>query len=523
MSRSNIVDRRSTIEASYQRSESRSSNQFGNYTVYRNPQTKATLICKDFIYNSDDMAESHVRHRDYLLSLTHPYLINLLDYSVNLERGLCARRIYIREFYEAPVQNLQSFLTKQKVKHNFRKVPMELLTHLMYQMIEVNAWFQSKNIYHGNICPSTVMLNSIGTFKLFYKDGRTPERVQLEKLLREEPIYMSPKLYQSFRNKVFDKISHVPCKSDVFSLGIVLLEAGLLHNVQQIYEPNGTLNTLSLSRYVREFGEIYQDNPLLLSSVKRMVEINETARPDFASLKSAMPSYDKIKAYFSNMAQKPYPDNKLQKAIRQEQLQNKDQFNNDAIFNKAFDKNEALKINNYGVSKYNVKSQNNFVQHTTDQEANAKTPTDGSKFISDHTNKIEKNNVCAKRPQSVVTVIGNKRFFPSSTLNHTSTNIENPNNEAIYTGRIKIIGGKRYREKKEERVTKLQNGDIIRKDVYVLVEDNGSLVLNQTSIRPTSNTTNTFTSNSFFTEKDHNLPRRPMSQNYQSVKPHFRL
>ncbi len=63
----------------------------------------------------------------------------------------------------------------------------------------------------------------------------TSERVQIDKSFRGEPLYISPILFKAVKNRTLEKARHNPSKSDIFSLGLTILEAGLLKSIQEIY------------------------------------------------------------------------------------------------------------------------------------------------------------------------------------------------------------------------------------------------------------------------------------------------
>ena len=46
-------------------------------------------------------------------------------------------------------------------------------------------------------------------------------------MTKGEPIYLCPKLYENLRRNKFNSIDLDPVKSDVFSLGLVILEMAL--------------------------------------------------------------------------------------------------------------------------------------------------------------------------------------------------------------------------------------------------------------------------------------------------------
>lgn len=69
--------------------------------------------------------------------------------------------------------------------------------------------------------------------------------------------------------------------------------------IQSIYDENsGQFNECELEILLEEFGVKYPDNPLLITTVRKMVEVEESARPDFINIKNAIPPYDEVCEYF---------------------------------------------------------------------------------------------------------------------------------------------------------------------------------------------------------------------------------
>jgi len=70
-----------------------------------------------------------------------------------------------------------------------------------------------------------------------------------------------------------------------------------MKSIQGIYGISDNFEPKVLDELLNEFEDRYQDNPLLFTSLRKMLEINEEERPDFINLKSALPEYDVIKDY----------------------------------------------------------------------------------------------------------------------------------------------------------------------------------------------------------------------------------
>jgi hypothetical protein len=81
------------------------------------------------------------------------------------------------------------------------------------------------------------------------------------------------------------KVPHDRSKSDVFSFGLCLLEAGLLRDVQDVYdEEQNWVNTDLLDSYIDEFC-LRQFNTHLSELLKKCLITEESSRPDWLVLK----------------------------------------------------------------------------------------------------------------------------------------------------------------------------------------------------------------------------------------------
>ena len=94
-------------------------------------------------------------------------------------------------------------------------------------------------------------------------------------------------------------INYDKTKSDIFSLGLVILRAGILEQISGIYDMlRQTFNESELERLVNKFGEYYSDNVLLCSTLERMLKMNPTHRPTLLEIRERLPLYEQIKEHF---------------------------------------------------------------------------------------------------------------------------------------------------------------------------------------------------------------------------------
>ena len=103
---------------------------------------------------------------------------------------------------------------------------------------------------HGDIRPLYITYDGY-EFKLADRlgDPSSPNQVQINNINNERSLYMSNVLYEKLTKYIGNfkkvisidnpvgtlKVRHNPYKSDIFSLGLVIVEAGNLTSVQDIY------------------------------------------------------------------------------------------------------------------------------------------------------------------------------------------------------------------------------------------------------------------------------------------------
>jgi hypothetical protein len=116
-------------------------------------------------------------------------------------------------------------------------------------------------------------------FKLSDRLGNplVPDQAQLMNMRNEEPLYMSPHLFESFINGL-NQIKLNPYKNDVFALGLIILEAGLLEPIQNLYNyETGEFQYGFLENYKEKFFNKY-DDAILRELLDKILEVDEDKR-----------------------------------------------------------------------------------------------------------------------------------------------------------------------------------------------------------------------------------------------------
>jgi serine/threonine protein kinase len=163
------------------------------------------------------------------------------------------------------------------------------LTAMVRSIVTANAFLQQKGMKHGDIRPSAIVIGYGDQFKLFENIRDQPGKGQIYSMIAEEDVYTSPLVFKNLRRNVA-KFEHNRAKSDVFSFGLCLLEAGLLESIQDIYNTDqGRISQTKLTDKIDQFDYRYgQAFPELAFTIKSMLQYDEYNRPDWLTLKEKM-------------------------------------------------------------------------------------------------------------------------------------------------------------------------------------------------------------------------------------------
>ena len=295
------IKRKSDLETTYSKGQMRKDPFFGEHFAYNAIQGSSQIICVEKLFNDKESILREIEAKKKKILNKHPNILNLLDYSVEVQSNWCSTFYLLKLFYEWPEKTLkQAILERKSTPGPGGFFSLKEATNLLYHIVHACSFLQEKSVYHGDISPLTIFLTDKGEFKLAFRVNEqiSSERVQIDKSIKNEPLYLSPTIFTAVKNRTLERSRHNPYKSDIFALGLSILEAGVLRSIQGIYGLNDNFDENAFEELLGEFEMKYEDNPLLYTSVRKMLEINEDERPDFIGLKSALPEYEVVKDYF---------------------------------------------------------------------------------------------------------------------------------------------------------------------------------------------------------------------------------
>lgn len=233
---------------------------------------------------SDEISqiESHAKER---MSITCPHILRCLDYQTTV---LASEMKQFKFIYQHPGSPLSML---RRVKNP----GAEVLESLMRAGLEaLNYLEESMHIYHGMVSPDCLYLSEDGKWRLALHpwNEETPENKLLDKAILDLPIYVSPEIFAQIAARNYSFRSN-GIKSDVFALGLCVLEFGIEEPIESIYN-RSSADQKSLIWFIKKFERKFSSHPPLCRALAMTLEWFEEFRPSprevLEVLNSAPPS-----------------------------------------------------------------------------------------------------------------------------------------------------------------------------------------------------------------------------------------
>lgn len=280
----------------------RESKGFGDATIVRNTTTKEHYLIKEKVFNNEKEFEFEIKKTKNRPTINHKNMLRFHDYSTISKIDKASKHLKIRLFYDYWENSLESEVLMRRTHGN--DFSIEEITYLFYDMITVCAFLESKEVNHGGICPSVILINNQHRFLLgdrLSQKASYPQN-QIDKFIRNEKLYIAPEVFKYIKNKDSRALENANrFKSDVFTLGMVFLEIGVMSDVTGIYNRRlDEVDRTTLQKYMNLFENRYINNPFICSVLRKMLEIDDYKRPTFNDLIYALPELAIVKQYFED-------------------------------------------------------------------------------------------------------------------------------------------------------------------------------------------------------------------------------
>lgn len=257
-------------------------DRFGRIKVHRNKQDGGIVFSKERL--SCELSDCQkdlfqVRER---MKMNQPALLRLIDYSAEEGKVENERAYIVTAYYDFPNGDLGYEIDQRRKKENH--FSSRELSSLLSDMCEAASYLQKNKMVHGDIRPKYFSrFEKENKYKMLDRLG-TPApawQVQQTHFNSDADLYMSP-AYFSNLSMANHRFRHDPYKSDSFSIGLVILEAGLLHSIQSIYSRNERkIDAQELQALLQGFDSVYgSESPSLCEALRKLLAIEEGNRMD---------------------------------------------------------------------------------------------------------------------------------------------------------------------------------------------------------------------------------------------------
>jgi Protein kinase domain len=251
-------EKTSKIEQGFDLVKKESDQRFGDVALIHNKKTGETAMLKESVSNSEKEASDDILQVKRRMQLNHPYMQKMLDWSCHKQSNFCSKFFKVRGFYEFPKNDLKKEIqTRKKSNKDFNH---EELTHLVYQNLLALEYLQNNNVSFGDLRPAHISVDSLKQeYKLLDRlnDPSTTFQANVNNIMANRPLYCSPVIFESIK-KNKKNLDHNAFKSDCFSLGMILLEAGTMSSVQDVYDNEScTVNQSAIDAHMNLIRQKY--------------------------------------------------------------------------------------------------------------------------------------------------------------------------------------------------------------------------------------------------------------------------
>ena len=293
---------RSPIEKAFKVVKRENDPRFGDIQIVQNPQTSQRFLMKEKITNSDKDFGRDVTSARRRMTLNHPGLQHMEDYSTATKSDFCSKHYTTRGYYQYPRTDLRAEMMARK--KNLNDFNHEELTNMTYQNLDALAFLHKQGCAFEDIRPEYIGFGDRPNHYFLCDRLNNPSNAQVantQHFLANRPLYCSPKIWKGICNKE-KNIQHNPYKSDSWSLGMTILEAGTHNNVQDIYDRDDKkVKSHKLDAHLHHFREKYgHHNSLLCDMVENCLLEDEDKRYDATALLEQVPPYGEIQSHFKN-------------------------------------------------------------------------------------------------------------------------------------------------------------------------------------------------------------------------------
>ena len=245
---------------------------FGNIKLHKNEHGQI-LMRKDFECKNRMTLEDQIEKCEARKRLKHLNLLRIIDYAYYT--NLYTRNSCLQVFIEYPLDDLENLTEQKRVKGEI--YPPNILLRILRSMLSVLAYLESNNERHGHICPKQIAYFDDDTYKL--SDPLNIQPVIGHRANINKNVYQSPEMLRGRKKQDVKNINQNCGKSDVFCLGLIIQELGLMKSIECIYDRDQSkIIPEKLSSMLGNFKDRHRKSDILNEMLKNMLMIDSSKR-----------------------------------------------------------------------------------------------------------------------------------------------------------------------------------------------------------------------------------------------------
>lgn len=264
---------------------------FGECTLLRDPQSLAFYVSKEKLFNSEEQADSVKILLEARISSPNLYYVNPAGYELLPSNKYCPGLVTISVI--CPLVEEDLHIEIQEAAREKTPFEEQTMTTLLYDSLIGMAHLEELSIEHSSLSPSCIA-RTVSGYAIVDDPLLDPNRAFKTEDLNS--TYFSPESYQVFQSgEGMVGVGYSNYKSDVFSLGLIILEAGTLKNVRSIFNKKRKMDSKLLDKLIKIFLERYPEGTILGESLKAMLVMKAKKRPSFFQILDQLPKYEALK------------------------------------------------------------------------------------------------------------------------------------------------------------------------------------------------------------------------------------
>lgn len=256
------------------------------------------------VFRMNDAKSMHQIYHQAIFrkDLTLDTIVKIRDVRFDEANLYCSDHFKVLVLFEYFEMTLKDEIQRRKSKKLY--FSDKDILNLIDCVLSALILFDQKSIDHEDVCPSTIYLTPNQIYKLndiqFLTEGLNAYKKFFMGAKEPNECYLSQELLNNLKHRCLVPENYIKQKSDVFSLGMTVLEAATLKSMKDCYDfDEFKLKTENISSYIEELRTNFC--PSLCQLISCMVEIDENKRPDYQDLYTFLaPVLDSIKANENN-------------------------------------------------------------------------------------------------------------------------------------------------------------------------------------------------------------------------------